>query len=356
MHLSIWRILKNFTKKSSSTLDFNIDFDSELIINKKTTSNLFLQLKSMALIRAAEVKIAKTRKTGEIGGPVHLGAGQEAIAVGVAKYLSNHDYVFSGHRSHAHLLAMGTDLRKLFAEILGKSTGLTKGAGGSMHLWDGQRGFHGSVPIVAGSVSLAAGAGLASRLQGRSNIAVSYFGDGAIEEGVVHETLNLARQIRIPILFVCENNLFSSHMHISQRQPKISVSRFAVANDIKVEVVDGNNLIAVDLAARKLIDIARKTSTPVFIEAFTYRHFGHVDWQEDIDVGVNRSKSDLAKWKKRDPIKRLEIAMLKNELVSNEDLSKLNIEIDNYVAECWKLAKNDPEPEPFNLLQDIYKK
>ncbi|NQW57452.1 MAG: thiamine pyrophosphate-dependent dehydrogenase E1 component subunit alpha, partial [Polynucleobacter sp.] len=262
----------------------------------------------MLKIRTVENKLANMRKSGLIGGPVHLGAGQEAVAVGISKHLRKSDRIFSGHRSHAHLLALGTEPRKLFAEVLGKQSGLNKGMGGSMHLWDGPNGFYGSVPIVAGTVPLAVGAALASKLQGKGDISVAYFGDGAIEEGVVHESLNLARQLQVPILFVCENNLFSSHMHISQRQPLTSVARFALANDIQCEVIDGNNIVSVEESAGKMIDIARTKHLPVFIEAFTYRHYGHVDWREDIDVGVNRSPEDLNLWKSRDPIDRLETA------------------------------------------------
>ena len=313
-------------------------------------------LRQLYLIRLVEVKLAKMRELGVIGGPVHLGAGQEAIAVGISKHLRKSDRIFSGHRSHAHLLALGTEPRKLFAEVLGKQSGLNKGMGGSMHLWDGPNGFYGSVPIVAGTVPLAVGAALASKLQGKGDISVAYFGDGAIEEGVVHESLNLARQLQVPILFVCENNLFSSHMHISQRQPLTSVARFAIANDIQSEVIDGNNIISVEESAQKLIQIARTDNLPVFIEAFTYRHYGHVDWREDIDVGVNRSSEDLMLWKSRDPIYRLETALLSNRLLVKDELEQMKLQISNQIDIDWELAMQDPQAETSSLLSDVYKR
>ena len=185
--------------------DFERFFNPYLPTNKikieKNNSNLYLEfLKSMLTIREVENKIASARKEGLIKGPVHLAAGQEAICVGISNHLSEDDYIFGNHRSHGHLLALGSNIKNLFAEILGKRCGLSKGKGGSMHLIDKSVGFAGSVPIVAGTVPLAVGAALACKLKNKNSIAVSYFGDGAIEEGIVHESLNLASNLQVPIL------------------------------------------------------------------------------------------------------------------------------------------------------------
>ncbi len=343
-------------KKSLDNGQSQINFDEALSLKSRSKVDQVRTLSMLLKIRIVENKLADMRKSGLIGGPVHLGAGQEAIAVGISMHLRKSDRVFSGHRSHAHLLALGTEPRKLFAEVLGKQSGLTKGMGGSMHLWDGPNGFYGSVPIVAGTVPLAVGAALASKLQGKGDISVAYFGDGAIEEGVVHESLNLARQLQVPVLFVCENNLFSSHMHISQRQPLTSVARFALANDIQCEVIDGNNIVSVEESAKKLIQIARTDSLPVFIEAFTYRHYGHVDWREDIDVGVNRSSEDLMLWKSRDPIGRLETAILSDRLLDKNELEQIKLQISNQIDTDWDLAIQDPQAESSSLLSDVYKR
>lgn len=315
---------------------------------------LHAYLKTMLLIRKTEQNLAEKRREGLIGGPVHLGVGQEAIAVGVSASLRATDRVFGAHRSHSHLLAMGSSLHGLFAEVLGKNTGLSRGMGGSMHLWDQPRGFYGSVPIVAGTVSLAVGAAMAARMQGTGDVGVAYFGDGAMEEGVVHESLNLARITQAPVLFVCENNLFASHMHISLRQPKDSTARFAIANDIPYRLVDGNDVVAVAKAAEELVLAARHGQGPGFLEAVTFRWYGHVDWREDIDVGVHRSVDELASWRARDPIKRLREAMVAKELWSEGQEVELNAELDDQVSRAWKQAMSDPYPDAAALLERVY--
>lgn len=311
-------------------------------------------LRLMLLIRKAEQQLAAARAGGVIGGPVHLGAGQEAIAVGVSASLRATDRVFGAHRSHSHLLAMGSSLHGLFAEVLGKVTGLSRGMGGSMHLWDQPRGFYGSVPIVSGTVSLAVGAAMAARMQGTGDVGVAYFGDGAMEEGVVHESLNLAKITQAPVLFVCENNLFASHMHISLRQPKDSTARFAVANDIPYRLVDGNDVVAVAKAAEELVVAARQGQGPGFLEAVTFRWYGHVDWREDIDVGVHRSVDELASWRARDPVKRLREAMTAKGLWSDLQEMELNAELDDQVSQAWEQAMRDPYPEASALLECVY--
>lgn len=340
----------------SGVIAESLHLDDLLILQNQSTDELITQLKNMQLIRAVENKIADMRRIGKIGGPVHLGAGQEAIAVGVSKYLRKTDRVFSAHRSHAHLLALGSDPRALFAEVLGRSTGLTKGMGGSMHLWDKPNGFYGSVPIVAGTVPLAVGAGLAAKLQNLGDIGVAYFGDGAAEEGVIHESLNLASQMNIPVLFICENNLFSSHMHISQRQPLQSIARFADANGIRNRIVDGNNIISVQNAAEEMVEFIRSGRGPGFIEAITYRQYGHVDWREDIDVGVNRSSKDLESWKARDPISRLSIALIKTNPDLEDVITAQASKINEQTEVAWSLAEADPFPEQTILLNTVYSK
>lgn len=309
---------------------------------------------SMLRIRLAERRLAEARRDGVVGGPVHLGVGQEAIAVGLSAHLRASDRVFGAHRSHSHLLALGSSVHKLFAEVLGKDTGHSRGMGGSMHLWDESTGFFGSVPIVAGTVSLAVGAGLAARMQGRGDVAVAYLGDGAVEEGVVHESLNLARMQNVPIIFVVENNLFASHMHISIRQPAAATARFASANDIPFDIVDGNDVVAMATAADCAVARARAGGGPGFIEAVTYRWYGHVDWRDDIDVGVNRSQTDVANWKARDPLARLLAAMQRTGRCSQDEIADIE---QNLVAEndsAWQRAMSDPYPPQSALLDRVY--
>jgi len=319
-----------------------------------TFVNHVAALRTMSIIRAVERRLADGRRDGLIGGPVHLGVGQEAIAVGVSQFLRSSDRVFGAHRSHSHLLALGSDIRKLFAEVRGRETGHSKGMGGSMHLCDKSVGFYGSVPIVAGTIPLAVGAGMAARLQNTSDIAVAYFGDGACEEGVVHESLNLASIQNDPVLFVVENNLFASHMHISMRQPKDSTARFAEANNISYRIVDGNDVIEVAKASSELITDAREGKGPGFLEAVTYRWYGHVDWREDVDVGVNRSQEDIDQWRAKDPIRRLKNGMINAGIWTQKQDDEMNAEIKAEVDEAWLLALDDPYPDQNALFRPVY--
>jgi TPP-dependent pyruvate/acetoin dehydrogenase alpha subunit len=327
-----------------------------LQIGTENSEQLKLYLTKMILIRAVERRLAEARRDGLVGGPVHLGVGQEAVAVGVSSVLRSGDRIFGAHRSHSHLLALGSDVHKLFAEVLARQTGHSRGMGGSMHLWDQSVGFYGSVPIVAGTVSLAVGAAMAARLQETGDVAVAYLGDGAVEEGVVHESLNLARVQMDPIVFVVENNLFASHMHISLRQPSDCTARFAVAHDIPSCVVDGNDVLAVARAAEDLVSAARRGEGPGFLEAVTYRWYGHVDWREDIDVGVNRSQHDVDDWRAKDPVRRLVDAMQAKGLWSVAQQAELQQSIDEQVESCWQSAVADPPPSKESLLGYVYAK
>ena len=329
-------------------------FQNPVVLEGISDSILNKMLKSMILIRKTEQKLAWGRKNGFIGGPVHLGAGQEAIAVGISESLTKSDRVFGAHRSHSHLLALNPNFYKLFAEVLGKETGFSKGMGGSMHLFDQSSGFYGSVPIVSGTVALAVGAAMAARLQGVEDIGVAYIGDGAVEEGVVHESLNLAKVHNAPILFVIENNLFASHMNISLRQPSDKISRFAVANEIPYKLVDGNDIVEVHNAAKDQIKEMRKGEGPKFIELITYRHYGHVDWRDDVDVGVDRSLDDIEGWKARDPITRLSKAMIEKNIWSlNEEQDFCN-KLDEDINSSWNRAMNDPYPPSNSTLKYVF--
>ena len=341
-------------KKELNKLTDPKKFQEPLIIEGIEKDILYRMIKSMIIIRKTEQKLAEGRRDGFIGGPVHLGAGQEAIAVGISELLQSSDRVFGAHRSHSHLLALNPDFYRLFAEVLGKETGFSKGMGGSMHLFDKANGFYGSVPIVAGTVALAVGAAMAARMQGTNDIGLAYIGDGAIEEGVVHESLNLAKVHNAPMLFVIENNLFASHMHISLRQPSNMTSRFAVANEIPYKVVDGNDVCAIYKAAKEQISELRNGGGPMFLELVTYRHFGHVDWRDDIDVGVERSLDDVKNWKARDPITRLSTSMKNNGIWSEEQEDILIKDINQNISKAWDTAINDPYPDLEATLAHVF--
>jgi acetoin:2,6-dichlorophenolindophenol oxidoreductase subunit alpha len=314
---------------------------------------LWHQLRTMLLIRVAEEHIAKLIIDGLAQCPCHLGIGQEAIAAGVSTHLRRGDRTFGAHRSHAHYLALGASVDGLMAEVLGKATGCSRGMGGSMHLFAGQHGFFGSVPIVAGTVALAVGAGMAATMDGRGAVAVVYFGDGASEEGVVHESFNLAMRYNASVLFVCENNLYSSHLDISLRQPSDRIARYAEAHDIPTRVVDGNDVVAVAAAARDSCAAIRAGGGPAFLEAVTYRWRGHVGADENIDVGVRRKAEDLLAWKRRDPIARLVRAMEGIGLTA-ASLQAARDEVERRVAEAVAAAKDAPYPSESDLFNVVY--
>ena len=342
--------MKNELNKLSDPQEYH----GPISLNDQDIVSLKKMMKSMILIRKVEQQLAFGRKNGLIGGPVHLGAGQEAIAVGVSQSLQKTDRVFGAHRSHSHLLALNPDFYRLFAEILGKKTGFSKGMGGSMHLWDQPSGFYGSVPIVTGTVPLAVGAAMAAKMQNKNDIGLAYVGDGAAEEGVFHESLNLAKVQNAPVLFVIENNLFASHMHISVRQPSDMISRFAIANDIPYKLIDGNDVVAVAEAAKELINDIRSGKGPRFIELVTYRWYGHVDWRDDVDVGVDRSLDDIENWKERDPITRLSDSMIAEGLWNQEKEDELNNELDEQIKVAWEKAMDDLYPNPDATLKYVY--
>lgn len=310
-------------------------------------------LENMTLIRRVEEQIAQMVDAGEVNCPCHFAIGQEATAVGIAQHLRPTDRGFGAHRSHAHYLAAGGSVDNLMAEVLGRDTGASRGMGGSMHLYGADTWFAGSVPIVAGTVPLAVGAGLAAKLDRSGDIGIAYFGDGACEEGVVHEALNLASVMKIPVLFVVENNLYSSHLDINLRQPCDRVARFGEAHCIESRVVDGNDVVEVSRVAGELIQAARAGRGPGFIEAVTYRWCGHVGPDENIDVGLRRSAEELAAWKKRDPIERLRVALeargLSNDaLNSRMDMAAIRAKVAR--ANAFKA----PWPSASAILDHVY--
>jgi pyruvate dehydrogenase E1 component alpha subunit len=314
---------------------------------------LIAQLKRTILIRRVEETIAEMVATGEARCPCHLAIGQEATAVGVAAHLTPSDRIFGCHRSHAHYLALGGDPYTLFAEVLGKATGCSGGMGGSMHLYDPSHGLLGTVPIVAATIPIATGAALAAKMDNGTDIAIAFFGDGATEEGVFHESLNLASVLGLPIVFVCENNLFSSHLHISLRQPYNSITRYAVAHGISAKVVDGNDVVEVSRAMGELTKQARESRKPAMLEAVTYRWRGHVGHREDLDVGVKRNE-ELILWKQRDPISRLAKALENQSFLSAEALTAMRDEVDSLTTGALEEARKAPYPADSQLLDCVY--
>jgi pyruvate dehydrogenase E1 component alpha subunit len=306
----------------------------------------------MVRIRLAEERIADMVETGEIRTPCHLYIGQEAIAAGICAALREKDYVWGGHRSHGHYLAKGGSLRQMFAELLGKATGCSGGRGGSMHLVAPEVGILGTVPLVAATIPLAVGAGLATRLNGDGRVSVSFFGDGAAEEGHFHESLNLAVVYRLPVVFVCENNLYSSHLHILERRGADNIRDAGAAHSLPGITVDGNDACAVFAAGRDAIARARTGDGPTLLECRTYRWRGHVGPASDMDVGVKR-RDELAGWIAADPIKRMGQRLLSAGATPQElqaVIEAATAEID----EAVEFARASPYPEASDLDKHVF--
>ena len=260
---------------------------------------------SMLRIRMVEEEIASKYPEQEMRCPVHLSIGQEGAAVGVCSALNTNDWIFSGHRNHAHYLAKGGNLKSMISEIYGKSTGCCGGKGGSMHLTDRSAGFIGATPIVGSTIPIAVGAALTAKRNKSNRVVVIFLGDGAMESGVVHESMNFAATAKLPIIFACENNLYSVYSPLNVRQPPArSLSDIAKAHSFNTINVDGNNVMDVYEASLKAVEDVRSGSMPYFIELPTYRWREHCGPGYDNHIGY-RTESEFASWKKCDPIARL---------------------------------------------------
>lgn len=303
----------------------------------------------MYLIRRAEEAIARMIETGEVRCPCHLCIGQEAVAAGVCAALTREDTVWGGHRSHGHYLAKGGSLEQLFAEILGRTTGCSGGRGGSMHLIDEHAGVGGTVPIVAGTVPLAAGAALAYKMRGEKRVAVSFFGDGALEEGHVHEILNLASLYQLPLLLVCENNLYSSHMHFSERRASDRLYECARAHAIPGFQIDGNDVEDVFTCARDAVERALTGGGPTFFECRTFRWRGHVGASFDLDVGVKRA-GELSEWLLKDPLSHAENVLAGMGVSLTEEKQVL----EDRIEAALEAARRGPASDPARLLEHVW--
>jgi pyruvate dehydrogenase E1 component alpha subunit len=316
----------------------------------RSMANLFSLYRAMLLIRLTEERIAALVEAKEVRTPCHLCIGQEAIPAGVCAALNREDSIWGGHRSHGHYLAKGGDLKALLAEILGKTTGCSKGRGGSMHLIDQAAGVMGTVPLVGATIPIAVGAAFAYKLRGDGRVAVAFFGDGATEEGHFHESLNLASLYRLPVLFVCENNFYSTHMPLAERRPKDNIVQSADLHGMPGVRLDGNDAMAVHEAAQDAVKRAREGEGPTLLECRTYRWRGHVGPAWDLDVG-DRRRQELEEWLPRDPIPRLR-SRLPGDFRSSVDLLEQEIRADIDAAVAF--AQDSPAPDPSELAQHVY--
>ncbi|MFZ4156430.1 thiamine pyrophosphate-dependent dehydrogenase E1 component subunit alpha [Streptomyces pseudogriseolus] len=311
-------------------------------------------LRDMVRIRCVEEELADLyRDEQEMRTPVHFSIGQEAAAVGVCAALREDDLVYTGHRSHAAYLAKGGDLSAMVAELYGKETGCARGRGGSVHLTDRAAGFAGSAAILGEMISVATGAAWALRRQGSRQVVVTFFGDGAAEEGVFHESLNFAAVHRAPVVYVCENNAYSISSPIAARQPAGgSVTARARAFGITAERVDGNDVAEVHAAARRAVAACRAGQGPAFLELDTYR------WREHVgpghDTGVDRPREEVESWLERCPVRRAADALRPGTPDVEERLAAWDEEFRDETRLAVAAAKAAPFPAVDRLTDGAY--
>ncbi len=307
---------------------------------------------SMRRIRRAEEMIVQLYPEQEIRCPTHLSIGQEAVAAGVCRALRPTDTAVSTHRCHAHYLAKGGDLRAMFAELYGKTTGCCGGKGGSMHLTAPEVGMLGASAIVAGSIPLALGCALAASLTGSDEVSVAFFGDAAAEQGVTHESLGVAALRKLPVLFVCENNLYATNSPLKVRQATPDIAPRAAAYRMPGVIVDGTDAVAVYRAARTAVARAREGGGPTLIEAKTYRWREHVGPNFDIDLGY-RTQAELDRWMAKDPVTRLARRLLRAGVLPAARRQAIEAAVEAEVADAVAFARSSPFPEPESLYADV---
>lgn len=307
----------------------------------------------MLRIRTVEEAVADAYGQQQMRCPVHLSIGQEAVPVGVSVHLSDADKVYSNHRCHAHYLAKGGTIRAMIAELHGKRTGCAKGKGGSMHLVDTERGMMGSSALVGGTISMAVGAAFSMVLEKKDTVAVTYFGDGGSEEGVFYESLNFAVLHKLPVLFVCENNLYATYSHQRVRQATSAIYKRGASFGIAAEQLDGNDVNRVVEAAERAVNRARGGEGPTLLECLTYRWRDHVGPNYDIQIGY-RTQEELDEWVSKCPILRLRTQLREARLLSENEDQTLHAQLKEEVEEAFSFALKSPLPAKDEVFTDVY--
>jgi len=322
---------------------------------QKYSKNFLLGLyKKMLRIRLLEESLVESIINGKIKTPCHLYSGEEATAVGICANLNKKDVVFGNHRSHGHYLAKGGSIDKLTAEIYGKITGCSKGRGGSMHVTDYENGMLGSVPIVAGTISLTVGAAMVMKIMKQKRVAVSFFGDGSTTEGLLYESLNFAALKKLPVIFVCENNLYATHMPIKECSANVKIYKMAKHFMPSVRI-DGNDVLKVLETSKKFINNAKNRKGPAFIECMTYRQRGHVGPDDNIQGKHTdiRGEKEVKFWLKKDPIKKFEKYLLNKKIIDKIERGKIEKTVDKEIKNAYEFMNKSAYPLKSELLKHI---
>jgi pyruvate dehydrogenase E1 component alpha subunit len=310
-------------------------------------------LAGMVLIRRFEEKSAEGYAMGKIGGFLHLYIGEEAVAVGATSVLRPDDYAISAYREHGHCLAKGSDPRRIMAELYGRRDGLSRGKGGSMHLFDKTTNFLGGHAIVGAHLPIAAGVGFAIKYQGTDQVIVCYFGDGAVPEGEFHESMNLAALWKLPVVWLCENNRYAMGTSLERALAQTEIWKFGETYGIACEAVDGMDVLAVRDSVSRAVTRARADKTPTLIEARTYRFRGHS--MRDPAGAVYRTKEEVEQEKQRDPILLFREKALAAGWLAEDDVRKIEKDANDLVDEAVAFADASPEPALEELLTDVFK-
>jgi pyruvate dehydrogenase E1 component alpha subunit len=303
----------------------------------------------MLLIRRFEEKAAEMYQAGKIRGFLHLYVGEEAVAVGAMQSLQEDDAVVATYREHGHALVRGISAGSLMSEMFGKANGSSRGRGGSMHIFDVSRRFYGGYAIVGGGLPIATGLALADKMQGRNRLTACFFGEGAVAEGEFYESLNLASLWQLPVLFICENNLYAmgTAVEISQAEPDITAK--ARVHRMPAETVDGMDVLAVEAAVKRACDAARRGEGPQFVECQTYRFRGH----SMADPELYRSKAEVEEWKERDPITLFRERLIDWEMLSDPGAEEIEYSVATEINEAIAEAEAGPWEPAEDLTKDV---
>ncbi|HAF48300.1 MAG TPA: pyruvate dehydrogenase (acetyl-transferring) E1 component subunit alpha [Anaerolineaceae bacterium] len=315
-----------------------------------SNEDLIEMYKTMIKIRLFEEMADNLYALGKVHGTMHLSAGQEGVAVGTGTVIRDEDYLLNHHRGHGHFIASGADINKMMAEFLGKETGYCKGRGGSMHIADVEANNLGANGIVGGGIELVAGVGLAIKMKGEERVALVIFGDGAANLGIFHESMNMAAIWDLPIVYLCENNHYAMSADVTRVSSKVPFKDRAKAHGIPGYFIDGNDVLAVHETMKKAVDHARSGKGPVFVEAETYRYFGH----SKSDRNLYRTKEEIQAWKEQDPIGRFETLLIDAEVIDEANVEEINHEMNQVIEDAVSFAENSPEPDPSEVTEWVY--
>jgi TPP-dependent pyruvate/acetoin dehydrogenase alpha subunit len=320
--------------------------------NAQRASSLDLReaLRLMLTIRYFDERALALYRAGEMRGTTHPYIGMEAVGVGVTLALRPDDYVTSTHRGHGHTIAKGGDPKKMMAELLGRATGYSGGKGGSMHIADMDKHMLGANGIVGGGMGLATGAALTAKLQNTGSVAICFFGDGALEQGILHETTNLSAIWKLPVVFVCENNQYAMSARSDWSVAGGDPAKRAAGYGIPGTTVDGMDLFAVNAAAGAYVDRARRGDGPAYLVCDTYRYHGH----HAGDPLNYREKEEVERWRLQDPIERVKREAVARGAIRPDEIESLEHQIEQQIEEAVEFAKNSPDPTPDQLMTDIY--